>query len=85
MDPHIESQHVKEKKIKQCILIISGMTCTVCSNTIETHLSTVKGIDTVAVSLLTHKAAIEYEAEHIGIRTIIEEIECLGFDAKYEP
>ncbi len=33
---------------------------------------------------MTHKATISYNPKAIGIRTMIEEIECLGFDARYE-
>lgn len=61
------------------------MTCTVCSNTIESHLVTISGVLSASVSLLTHKATIHYEPDLIGIRTLIEEIECLGFGARYEP
>jgi P-type Cu+ transporter len=43
-----------------------------------------EGIKSATISLLTHKATISYSTKAIGIRTMIEEIECLGFDARYE-
>ncbi len=37
------------------------------------------------MSLLTHKGSIQYQPSIIGIRTILDEIEAIGFGAKYEP
>ena len=65
-------------------MIIDGMTCSACQQTIENHLNSLEGIRAATVSLLTHKASIKYKPKAIGIRTIIEEIEMLGFDARYE-
>lgn len=42
------------------------------------------GVVSATVSLLTHKATIQFQEKLIGLRTIIEEIEALGFEAKYE-
>lgn len=67
-----------------CTLVVDGMTCSACSQTIENHLNSLDGIKSATISLLTHKATISYNPNAIGVRTIIEEIECLGFDARYE-
>ena len=69
---------------KKCTLIIDGMTCAACQGSIENHLRSVEGITLASVSLLTHKATIEYSPKMIGIRSIIEEVEAIGFSAKYE-
>ena len=71
--------------IKNSQIIITGMTCASCQQTIETHLKSTFGILSATVSLLTHKAQIQYEDRKIGLRDIINEIEALGFEAKYEP
>lgn len=52
--------HEEPNIIKNLSIIIEGMTCSTCSNTIETHLNSVSGIVTASVSLLTHKASIQY-------------------------
>lgn len=70
--------------IKNVQLIITGMTCASCQNTIESHLKSLEGITSVTVSLLTHKATIQYQSKLIGIRKMIEEVEAIGFEAKYE-
>lgn len=45
---------------KKCTLIIEGMTCAACQGSIENHLRSVQGITLASVSLLTHKATVEY-------------------------
>ena len=60
------------------------MTCAACQSTIESHLKSLPGIVSCSVNLLTHKALISYRTRLIGIRTIIEEVESVGFGAKYE-
>lgn len=45
---------------KKCTLIIDGMTCAACQGSIENHLRSVEGITLASVSLLTHKATVEY-------------------------
>jgi len=70
--------------MQTCTMIVDGMTCSACQQTIENHLNSLDGIKSATVSLLTHKATIKYNPKAIGIRNIIEEIEMLGFDARYE-
>lgn len=62
------------------------MTCKNCSTAIENHLNNhTDGIISCAVSLLTNKALIKHDLNTIRQRKIIEEIEDLGFDAKFQP
>jgi copper chaperone CopZ len=60
------------------------MTCAACTGTIESHLKSLEGVVEATVSLLTHIANIQYRPNKIGLRTLIEEIEAIGFNAKYE-
>ena len=57
------------------------MTCSNCSNAIENGLKNVKGVVSVSVSLMTHKAVVEYMTKELNVRSIIEEVEDLGFGA----
>lgn len=70
--------------IKICTLIISGMTCANCQTTIENHIKSLEGVSDCSISLLTHKGTITYKPKTIGIRDLIDEVEQLGFGAKYE-
>ncbi|OMJ22887.1 Copper-transporting ATPase 2 [Smittium culicis] len=72
-------------KIKKISILIYGMTCSSCVNTIETELSNFHGIESVSVNLVLQSAAITYFSDLVGIRNIIQKIESLGFDAVVNP
>ncbi|KAL5537182.1 CCC2 [Sanghuangporus sanghuang] len=62
-------------------LRIFGMTCSACTNTIETGLSSTPGVSKVAVSLATETAQIEFDRVLVSPRELVERIEDMGFDA----
>ncbi len=67
---------------QKVILGVTGMTCAVCSGTIERGLSCTDGIISCKVSLLTEKAEVVYNPLIIQPEAICSEIEDLGFDAE---
>ncbi|KAI9300191.1 hypothetical protein BJ944DRAFT_244431 [Cunninghamella echinulata] len=62
-------------------LQIFGMTCASCVHSIEKGIGKLDGILSVSVNLMTESAKIQYDESIIGVRTIVEAIESLGFDA----
>ncbi|KAJ7760558.1 Cu-transporting P-type ATPase [Mycena metata] len=62
-------------------LRIYGMTCGSCTSTVEAGLSSVPGINSVAVSLATETCTIQFDRALIGPREMVERIEDMGFDA----
>ncbi|KZT07473.1 copper transporting p-type ATPase-like protein [Laetiporus sulphureus 93-53] len=62
-------------------LRVYGMTCSSCTSTVETELSTLPGISSVAVSLATETCRVEFDRSAIGPREMVERIEEMGFDA----
>ncbi|KAJ1030420.1 hypothetical protein NDA16_001329 [Ustilago loliicola] len=62
-------------------LSVYGMTCASCSSTIEREMAKIDGVKSIAVSLSTEKARIDYDPTKLGIRDLVEHIEDLGFDA----
>ncbi|KAJ6518814.1 Cu-transporting P-type ATPase [Mycena sanguinolenta] len=62
-------------------LRIYGMTCGSCTSTVESGLSAVPGINSVAVSLATNTATVQFDRSVIGAREMVERIEDMGFDA----
>ncbi|KAG6821451.1 hypothetical protein H0H93_010175 [Arthromyces matolae] len=62
-------------------LRIYGMTCSSCTATIESGLSSVPGITSVAVSLATETCTVDFDRALIGPREMVERIEEMGFDA----
>jgi P-type Cu+ transporter len=62
-------------------LRIYGMTCSSCTSTVESGLSSVPGITSVAVSLATETCTVNFDRSMIGAREMVERIEDMGFDA----
>lgn len=62
-------------------LRIYGMTCGSCTSAVESGLRGMPGITSVAVSLTTETAKIEFEPSLVGPREMVERIEEMGFDA----
>ncbi|CAE6447819.1 unnamed protein product [Rhizoctonia solani] len=62
-------------------LRVFGMTCGSCVATIEKQVATLPGILSVAVSLPTERAQIEYNRALVNPRDIVECVEDCGFDA----
>ncbi|KAJ1971015.1 Cu(2+)-transporting P-type ATPase, partial [Dimargaris verticillata] len=62
-------------------LQIFGMTCASCVGSIERGLAALSGIIRVTVNLATERATVEFDQNVIGVRTIVDHIQSLGFDA----
>lgn len=65
--------------LKNISLNIYGMTCALCSMTIESTLEKLDGIGKVNVSYASEKAKLEYDDSKIKLEYIIRQIELLGF------
>ncbi len=66
-------------------LEINGMSCAACAARIEKRLSTLDGINSASVNLLTNKASVDYDPSQIDLKILIDNIEKLGFSAQAEP
>jgi Cu+-exporting ATPase len=62
-------------------LRVYGMTCSACTSTIESGLGSSPGVLSVAVSLATETAKIEFDRTLTNPRELVEHIEDMGFDA----
>ncbi|CAE6525278.1 unnamed protein product [Rhizoctonia solani] len=62
-------------------LRVFGMTCGACVATIEKQVAALPGVLSVAVSLPTERAQIEYNRALVNPRDIVECVEDCGFDA----
>ena len=61
---------------------VYGMTCTLCSITIESSLERLKGVKKARVSYATEKAQLEYDDSLVGFPEILKTIESLGFSTE---
>ncbi|XP_013867465.1 copper-transporting ATPase 2 isoform X2 [Austrofundulus limnaeus] len=68
----------------ELVLLVSGMTCASCVHSIESKLTTTKGIISASVALATQKAHIQFDPEVLGVRDIVRMIQSLGFEASLE-
>ncbi|KAL7689585.1 putative P-type ATPase, heavy metal-associated domain, HMA, P-type ATPase, A domain superfamily [Plasmopara halstedii] len=72
-----------EREIGEATLIVGGMTCTSCSNSVENALKQKNGVLSATVNFATEKATIRFHKDVIGVRTLIDTIEEIGYDAAY--
>ncbi|WP_085993812.1 heavy metal translocating P-type ATPase [Oceanobacillus senegalensis] len=63
-------------------LDVFGMTCAACSNRIEKVLNKQSGVKLATVNLTTESAQIEYNPGLVDIKTLIDRIKNIGYDAK---
>jgi P-type Cu+ transporter len=63
-------------------LIISGMTCASCINTIQYALESLPGVEYAHVNLLTNEATIKHDLNKVGPRDLIKTVEDSGYGAE---
>jgi Cu+-exporting ATPase len=64
------------------VIEISGMTCASCVLTLEKAISSINGVDSVAVSLPSEQAEVHYDAVIVDTADIIRRVDAVGFDAR---
>ncbi|CAN6229154.1 unnamed protein product [Urochloa humidicola] len=75
------NEEVREKNILVCRLHIRGMTCTSCTNTVESALQTFPGVQRASVALATEEAEIRYDRRIVAANQLIQAVEETGFEA----
>ena len=65
--------------MKQTVPVI-GMACSACSANIEKKLNTLKGVNSVSVSLPARSALIDFDPQVISLEKMKAEINALGYD-----
>ncbi len=67
--------------VKEIKLYIKGMTCTSCSQSIESALKKTKGVDFAGVNLVDKTALVKYDSKLLNVEKIKEIIRKTGYDA----
>ncbi|CAG8722003.1 1080_t:CDS:2, partial [Funneliformis mosseae] len=62
-------------------LIVGGMTCASCVNTIQYSLESLPGVEYAHINLLTNEATIKHDLNLVGIRDLIKKVEDIGYEA----
>jgi Cu+-exporting ATPase len=80
-DAGFDAKVIQRKEDDLLQLQVYGMTCASCVAGIENGLSKLPGVLDVSVNLMTEKAEVRFNCHITNPRTIVEEIEALGFNA----
>ncbi|XP_006461905.1 hypothetical protein AGABI2DRAFT_118756 [Agaricus bisporus var. bisporus H97] len=80
-DIGFDATHIPPAREDVVQLRIYGMTCASCTSSVESGLSAVPGIKSVAVALTTSSCTIHFDRSIITPREMVERIEDMGFDA----
>ncbi|XP_009624984.1 copper-transporting ATPase HMA4 [Nicotiana tabacum] len=75
----------RNKKIRTLLFKVNGITCASCSNSIESALGKLKGIESATVSPLQGQAVVKYVPELISAKKIKEAVEDTGFEVDEFP
>ncbi|KAG9136270.1 hypothetical protein Leryth_003865 [Lithospermum erythrorhizon] len=79
------SDQNEDKKIRTLVFKVLGMTCSSCSNSIDSVLKVLDGIKSINVSLLQGQAVIKYQPRIITAKKIKEVVEDTGFQVDEFP
>lgn len=68
-------------KSQEVAILVGGMTCASCVNSIEAYMKKQPGIINTSVNLITAKATVTFNPDQLGIREVINMISETGFSA----
>ncbi|XP_071951296.1 copper-transporting ATPase 1-like isoform X2 [Antedon mediterranea] len=71
-----------DSELRDVVISVGGMTCQSCVRSIQDHISTLKGVVEIEVSLAKEKAFVKYDPVLTQPETVREAIEDMGFDAE---
>lgn len=77
----LAKDEIDEGTIQVCRIQIKGMTCTTCSNAVESSLRGVHGVKKAQVALATEEAEIHYDPKLVSYNELLEAVEDTGFEA----
>ncbi len=69
---------------KRVTLVLEGMSCANCANTIERSLQKAAGVQSARVNFAVEKAYIEYEPQKTSVDALIDVVQDAGYEAKAE-
>ncbi len=70
--------HLKTNNMNEKLIVVNGMNCNHCKNSVEKNLTALEGVQTVKVDLEQKTALIE--GNNVDLNTIKLEVEKLGFE-----
>eukprot|EP00751_Fragilariopsis_kerguelensis_P022007 CAMPEP_0170890490 /NCGR_PEP_ID=MMETSP0734-20130129/40148_1 /TAXON_ID=186038 /ORGANISM="Fragilariopsis kerguelensis, Strain L26-C5" /LENGTH=1038 /DNA_ID=CAMNT_0011279387 /DNA_START=316 /DNA_END=3433 /DNA_ORIENTATION=+ len=77
---HSNNNNTRQSMRAEVDIVIRGMTCSMCTRSIETALSNVDGVIRVNVSLAFNSAHVQYDPSKIRHEGLVDTIEEIGYD-----
>ncbi|RLO07560.1 hypothetical protein DYB28_000134 [Aphanomyces astaci] len=74
-------EHPADSSSSRVTIAVSGMTCNSCANSVESALRATAGVESCVVNFATESASVKFIASTIGIRSLIEVVEGIGYGA----
>src|SRR5699024_9579480 len=74
--------HLKTVDPVKKIFDVMNMTCASCSQTVETTVSKLDGVNEASVNLATERMTVEYDPSTISIREIEDAVSHAGYEAR---
>lgn len=64
---------------------VRGMTCSMCTRSVEQALQNLSGVKSAAVSLALHSAHVQYDSSMLRLDNVVDAIENVGYEVVVEP
>lgn len=61
-------------------IVVEGMSCSHCENSVKKAVGALKGVDKVGVDLENKKVTVEFDPEQVTGKAIMDAIEDQGYD-----
>ncbi|TGZ82591.1 heavy metal translocatin [Ascodesmis nigricans] len=79
----------EEPRVFEAVIAIMGMTCASCSGKVAESLEAIPWVKEVNINLMTHSGTVRFDVDATGgekraVDTLVDEIECLGYDASLD-
>lgn len=85
LDDYQEIKAGDHRNTRRIQVSVGGMTCSACSNSVESALLAVNGVFNASVALLQNKAEIIFDPHLLKDEDVVSAIEDAGFDAEILP
>ncbi|KAE8992854.1 hypothetical protein PR001_g20832 [Phytophthora rubi] len=69
------------RAIVKVTLLIGGMTCNSCANTVEGSLECTEGVVSAFVSFTTEKVIVQFDRDVVSVQALVEAVEDVGYGA----
>ncbi|KAJ0980831.1 hypothetical protein J5N97_009086 [Dioscorea zingiberensis] len=85
LDSYDEESRGEDEELRTIQVKVTGMTCSACSNSVESAITALQGVQAATVSLLQNKAHVVFDPRLVKAEAVKNAIEDAGFEAEVLP